>query len=136
MLDGISIANSNLYQPITPTELTSQAEQSAKNEAQTVIKELREGEKTKLDKETEENKDEKTNAEGRYTDNEEEQQAQNDIQIVDKKKYKVKFNNLTDMVELIDYTTDNIVETISPGDLLNIISNSKNLSGILVDRKI
>ena len=40
------------------------------------------------------------------------------------------------MVELIDQKTGTVVETISPDDLVNLISKSMKPSGILVDKEI
>ena len=40
------------------------------------------------------------------------------------------------MVEMHDAITGEIVETVAPEDLINILSKSKIFSGVLVDRKI
>jgi uncharacterized FlaG/YvyC family protein len=40
------------------------------------------------------------------------------------------------MVELVDVRTGLVIETISPDDLVNLISKSKEASGVLVDRQI
>ncbi len=40
------------------------------------------------------------------------------------------------MVEMINNSTGEVLETITPDDLTNILSSSKVFSGILVDKKI
>jgi hypothetical protein len=133
-LDGLSFSNSGLFKITTPTEVALQVEQAAKTEAETIIKKIEEKEKIKPDLEGED--EEQQDLEGRDTQDETEEDEKGEITKEKIKKYKVKFNPLTDMVELIDKKTGLIIETISPEDLMNIISKTVKPSGILVDREI
>jgi len=135
-LDGLSFSNSGLFRIVTPTEVAFQAEHAAQVQAETTIKKLDEKEKIKPDIEGD-NEDEERNLEGRHTDEDLEDEESDITKNEEKiKKYKVKFNSLTDMVELIDQKTGTVVETISPDDLVNLISKSMKPSGILVDKEI
>ena len=134
-LDGLSFSNSGLFKVVTPMEIALQAEQAAQAQAETSIKRPEESEKVKAGLEDE---NQQGNKEGRDTEDDESQDddtgfLENHEKI---KKYKVKFNPLTDMVELIDQKTGTIIETISPDDLVNLISKTVKPSGILVDREI
>lgn len=135
-LDGLSFSSSAFFRPITPAEVALQVEKIAQNQAETVIKKTEEGEKIKSDSENDEDESSK-NSEGRNTEDESEDDNSNIFLSQEKiKKYKVKFNSLTDMVELIDQKTGSVIETISPNDLMNLLSKSAKPSGILVDREI
>lgn len=135
-LDGLSFSNSGLFKLVTPTEIALQAEHAAQSQAETAIKKIEEKEKIKTDLENDQDQENK-NLEGRETDEQlSEEEAgvfQNQENI---KKFKVKFNYLTDMVELVDQKTGKIVETISPDDLINLVAKSIKPSGILVDKEI
>ncbi|EKE02024.1 MAG: hypothetical protein ACD_20C00435G0013 [uncultured bacterium] len=134
-LDGLSFSNSGLFKVINPAEVALQAEQRAQAQAETVIKKLEEKEKLNPDVE-DESEDRQRDLQGRESNDSEEK----DSEFLEKqekiKKYKVKFNSLTDMVELVDQKTGTIVETISPDDLINLISKTVKPSGILIDREI
>ena len=137
-LDGLSFSNSGIYKIPTPMEVALLAEQSSQVQSETVIKKTEKSDEVKTDL-GDNYLDEKTNAEGRETGEEEEDNqnesfnSETDIDIM---KYRVKFNQSNDLVELIDRTTGSIVETIAPKDLLSLISKSKGASGILVDKQI
>lgn len=134
-LDGLSFSNSGLFRVMTPVEMALQAEQTAQSQAEISVKKLEEKEKIKADIEDDDNQHQ--NLEGRDT---EENSQDDDSSVLENhekiKKYKVKFNPLTDMVELIDQKTGIIIETIAPDDLVNLISKTIKPSGILVDREI
>lgn len=133
-LDGLSFSNSGIYKIPTPIEVAAMAEQSSQVQSEIIIKKTEKSEETKSDF-GDNYLDEKTNAEGRETGDDEEDN-QNESFEINAVKYKVKFNQSTDLVELIDEITGEIVETITPTDLLSLISKSKGASGILVDRQI
>ena len=138
-LDGLSFSNSGLYKIITPTEAFAQVEQVAKQQSETLIKKTESSENIKSELK-EKGKDEDTDLQGRDTEDNDEPDESGNSGFLDNhekiKKYKVKFNQLTDMVELVDHKTGFVVETISPQDLVSLISKSKGSSGILVDREI
>jgi|GEM_PF-2227766 len=137
-LDGLSFSNSGMYKLTVPTEVNDQVKQISEVQAQTVIKKPEESEKLKS--ELESDKDQHKDLEGRNTDEDTREGQENaeaeDESYLYKNKYKVKFNQTTDMVELVDQNTGSVVETISSKDLVNLMSKSKGPSGILVDEKI
>lgn len=133
-IDGVSFQNSG-FQNVNPAEAFVQAEASSKAEAEKKIKEPDKSDETKSD--SEENEDEDRDLQGRDTDDDEENDPDRLERILqNNKKFSVKFNSSTEMVEMIDTASGNIVETIAPEDLINILSNTKAFEGILVDRKI
>lgn len=138
-IEGVSFQNSG-FQNTAPAEAAHQAENLAKAEAQKKIKEPTEADKPQADSE-ENDEEQDRDLEGRDTSDDDSDDQQNDPDKVkkflqDEKKYSVKFNSSTEMVEMIDIASGKIVETISPDDLINILSNSKAFAGIFVDRKI
>jgi len=137
-IEGVSFQNSG-FQNVTPGEAQDQAKDLSKAEAQKRIKEPTKPDETKAD--SEENDDEeKKDLEGRDTSDDESEQedgaAKAKKYLQDEKKYSVKFNSSSEMVEMIDVASGKVVETIAPEDLINILSNSKAFAGIFVDKKI
>ncbi len=134
--DGISFSDSG-FKVNLPSEIALQAEMSAQTHAKTIIKKPEESQKVKPDgeraKQDSQGKDSQEDEEDEFLD-------ENSPEFINKskktKKFKVSFNQSNDMVELIDRKTGKIIETISPNELLNLISKSKTASGILVDRRI
>lgn len=132
-LDGLSFSNSNYFRIATPGEIANQAEHLAQVQAETNIKKPEEKEGVKPDLE-ENYEDQEQDLQGRDSDEESDGSVFEDEEKI--KKYKVKFNQISDMVELVDRKTGLVIETISPSDLLSLISKSKGASGILVDKEI
>lgn len=137
-LDGLSASNVGIHRLITPMETTLLVEQAAKNLAEETIKKTEKSAKSK-DSLQEDNEDAERDLQGRDTrdiyENSKEDSATPQKKGKNFKKYKVKFNSSNDMVELIDKQTGEIIETITPDDLIGLISSSINPAGILVDRK-
>jgi len=140
-LDGLSVSNLGLFKSVSPAEVMQEAAKLAQAQADQSIKKINESDSAALNPDKE-NKDEATNYEGRENsgknneEDNEENNNNNDLQENKFKKYKVHFNRITDMVELIDNATGRIVETIAPNDLVSLISKSKNPSGILIDKEV
>lgn len=140
-LDGLSFSNSGMYKIPNPMEAALLVEQSAQAQAEVAIKKTEKGEKLK-NQTSEENLDEETNAEGRYTDDNDNNDSNQNMESSDSEthvnmlKYRVSYNQATDSVELIDRKTGYMVESISPKDIMGLISKSKGASGILVDKQI
>jgi len=136
--DGISFTEAG-YKITLPSELNLQAEMSAKTQAQTFVKKLDESHKVQPDSKNKKNP-QKQNSKEEENNNEEEFSDENSPEFINKskkiKKFKVSFNQSNEMVELIDRESGKIIETISPNDLLHLVSKSKTASGILVDRRI
>lgn len=135
-LDGLSFSNSGLFRVISPAEIALQAEQQAQAHAETAIKKLEEKEKLHADTENDSEEEKHRDLQGRDPDDSQEEKSEFFEKQEKIRKYKVKFNSLTDMVELVDQKTGNVVETISPDDLINLISKTVKPSGILVDKEI
>lgn len=137
-LDGLSFSNAEMYRAVTPLDISIQAENINHVNQETTIRKINEADKSNPDVESSD-EDARNDLAGSYND--EEQDDNNEQKsFIDRKenvkKYKVKFNRQTEMVELVDIQKGVVVETITPDDLINIISKSKDASGILVDRKI
>lgn len=135
--DGISF-NEAGYKITLPSEMNIQTELASKAEAKTFVKKLDESHTVNPDGKNKKNQDGQNQK--KEKDGENESFDENSPEFINKsqkaKKYKVSFNQLNDMVELIDRQTGNIIETIAPNDLLSLVSKSKTVSGILVDRRI
>lgn len=136
--DGISYIDSG-HKIVPPAEKNIQAEMYSQVEAKTFIKKLDESHKIQQDGKNKKKQDNQKSSKEK-NDSNEEFYDDNSAELSNKstkiKKYKVSFNQSSDMVELIDKETGNIIETISPNDLLGLVSKSKTISGILVDRRI
>ena len=134
--DGISFTDSG-YKITLPSEMNIQAEMSSQTQAKTFIKKLDESHKVQSDGK---NKQNAKNQDFQKEQDEEDLSDENSPEFLNKSKkiskFKVYFNQSSDMVELIDRETGKIIETISPNDLLSLVSKSKTASGILVDRRI
>ena len=135
-IDGVSFSNSG-FNITNPTEVNVQMEVAAAKEAEKKIKEADKSDKTKGD--SEENEDSERDLQGRDTqgesDNEEDSKDLNNINRKNKK-FKVKFNPSSQMVEMQDANSGEVIETITPEDLIKVLSKSKAFSGVFVDRKI
>lgn len=135
-MDGVSFSNAG-FKIVSHAEVNVQAEAIAKTEAETDIKKLDKADETKADPNDEENED--GDLQGRdSSDNEDEETDPEQLEevISKKKKFRVKFNASTEMIEMLDSITGNIIETVSPEDLINLLSKTKVFSGVFVDRKI
>jgi uncharacterized FlaG/YvyC family protein len=136
--DGISFTDA-AYKITLPSERNIQAEVASQAEAKTFVKKLDESHKVDQDGKNKKEQEEKKKEEEEKQENLE-SQDESSADFVKKsekiQKYKVSFNQNNEMVELVDRKTGKIVETISPNDLLTLVSKSKSASGILVDRKI
>jgi len=135
--DGISFTEAG-YKITLPSEMNIQAEMSAQTQAKTFVKKLDGSHKVQPD--NKKKKDSQNQNAQEEKNNEEEFSDENSPDFINKskkiKKFKVFFNPLNEMVELIDRESGKIIETISPNDLLRLVSKSKAASGILADRRI
>lgn len=59
-----------------------------------------------------------------------------DYSLDETKKYVVKLNPITQLVELIDSESNSVIETIAPNDLIKLVYKLNSASGILVNKKI
>lgn len=137
-IDGVSFSNTG-FNIINPHEVNMLAEGLANKEAEKKIKEANKSDETKADSdEDEENKD--RDLQGRDTQENEEQGTENRENLTEitakDKKFLVRFNSSNEMVEMIDAKSGAVLETVSPEDLIKLLSKSKAFSGVFVDRKI
>ena len=123
-IEGVSSQNSGFYQ-INPTEVNFQAEAVSKTEAEKRIKAPNKSDETKSD--SEENEDQHRDFYGKYSDDEDPaNDSQNFEQLLqDNKKFKVKFNSSTEMVEMIDIISGDVVEFWKTGCVNNYLSTLK-----------
>lgn len=135
-IDGVSFSNSG-FNITNPHEVNVLAEGLSNKEAEKRIKEANKSDKAKS--ESEESEDKERDLQGRDTqdETENEEDYENIKHLTEKnKKFLVKFNPSTEMIEMQDAKTGNIIETVTPEDLLKLLSKSKAFSGVFVDRKI
>lgn len=137
-LDGFSMTNLGLHKELTSSQLATNAEVLAAKGTERSIKtvnDLSSKQRTR-NKEFEEEdeipvyyfeEDEKEDNQG-----EGKEKKQNS----EPKKYTVKLNNKTQLIELVDLERNRVIETISPNDLIKLVSKLSSTSGILVNRKI
>ena len=136
-LDGFSMKNISPHNELTSAQLSNNAEALALKGTQRTIKDvegLAEKQKTKT-------KDFEQEDEGVYYifEKDEEEQGQSHFQQQKRdphKQYKVRLNNKTQLIELVDTEQNKVIETILPNDLIKLISKLNETSGILVNRKI
>ena len=140
-LDGFSMANLGLHKEFTSAQLASNAEALAKRGTEHSIKNI-DGMDQKQKIERKNSDDESEGFEFSYYDDEEEESTAEDENTDQQasqrqqKKYNVKLNNDSQMIELIDTENNSIIETISPSDLIKLVSKLNSASGILINRKI
>jgi len=136
--DGISFTDPG-YKITPSSEINIHAEMSSQTEAKTFIKKLDGSHKVQPDGNKNKQNSKEHDSQKKEKD-EDDSFEENSPEFINKskkiKKFKVSFNQVNDMVELIDRETGKIIEAISPNDLLNLVSKSKTASGILVDRTI
>lgn len=133
-MDGLSFTNLGNFKIISPGEVTIQTELFSKVQADNVTKKINETDKTEKDKEREKNK--KRDLQGRYIDDEDNETENLSEMEKNLKKYTVRLNSTTNMVELVDLKKGKVIESILPDDLMKIVSKTRSPSGILVDRQV
>lgn len=145
-LDGFSIANLGLPNEFTSAQMAKQAEQLALKESEIIIKNVNEAAKedgvkrkersNKEDELAEKFKKKKKQQEEDSKQREKDQLLEKEFENKDPREYSVRINPNTNLVELYNNKEKKIVETISPDDLMHLISKLSSVSGILVNRKI
>lgn len=143
-LDGFSIGNLGLNTNVTSAQLTSQVEHLALKESEIKIKdvtELADGTGVKRKEEDSENSNQfndgfKKNEEDEHEDSSPSSIDEKEIEGKDLKDISVRLNSETGLIELYNNKEERILETISPKDLMSLVSKLNSASGILVNRKI
>lgn len=140
-LDGFSMGNIGLPQKRTSAQMASESEKIALKGANRDIKDVeeleskRKSKRKSFDEENEEpvyyfEKDENEDEDDDYDDGEMPTFSKSP------KSYTVRLNNKTQLIELVDLDSGTIIETITPTDLVKLVSKLSSTSGILVNRKI
>lgn len=137
-LDGFSMANLGLKKELTSAQMANNAEVLATKGTGIAIKhinDLSSKQKTR-NKEFEEEEEIPVY----YFEDDEKDENGNEgkekKQKEESKRYTVKLNSKTQLIELIDLEKQMIIETISPNDLIKLVSKLNSTSGILVNRRI
>ena len=144
VLDGLS-NNQGKYIPPTTLETHTQLKAKSKESAQRYLKEV---EDSHLFKKVD--PDEKRERKKRYVltlehakellENEENDHEleliMNEKEEETKLNYSIKFNKEKKVVEITNNSNSDVIETISPDELLNVLAKAKSISGIFVDRKV
>lgn len=139
-LDGFSMANLGLHKEFTSAQLANNAEKLAKKGTELSIKNI-EGLVNKQ-KITRKDHDDEDRYEPAYDDEDDDDSNENnetedeDDKNQGSKRYNVKLNKNSQLIELIDTENNQIIETISPTDLIKLVSKLNSTSGILINRKI
>ncbi|MDD3593791.1 MAG: hypothetical protein PHX18_04085 [Candidatus Gastranaerophilales bacterium] len=145
-LDGLTNANFALYRPVAPSETAHQAEVESKQRAEVYLKTVEQAEKdAKINPDEKKEKDNKKKQLAIKKTNELIEQDDDekileltleDGESVEELKYTVKFNSVKKIIEMIDVTTNKIIQEVSPEELLMVLDKAKSASGMFVDKKI
>lgn len=129
-LDGFSMRNLGAYQGTVPSShLSFDSKQLAKVGKEKQIQDVDELEKwEKINSED----NEEYSGSGGYSEgqDDDEENEQNE------RKFHVKLNPNTNLVELYDIRTNTLIETMTPQELMILIKNLNSASGIFVNKKI
>ena len=130
-LEGFSMKNLGAYHANIPSShLSFDAKENAKIGHEKQIKNVDESEKwEKINNDD----SEEYSGTGGYSDgntNKDENEDETD------KKFDVKLNPQTNLIELYDTENNKLIETITPQELITLIKNLNSASGILVNKKI
>lgn len=145
-LDGFSMGNLGLNTEMTSAQMTNQAEHIALKESEIKIKDVTElaednGVRRKEDEEDSNGKNSFDDGFKKKNNNNEENEKQNILNEIDfenknPNEFSVRINPETELIELFNNKDEQILETITAKDLMELISKLDNASGVLVNRKI
>jgi len=143
-IDGFAMSNLGLNRDLTAaSQLMTQTEFSIAKEAEVKVKDVSNAASKQEIKDKE--GDGSNGGSLAFSKNEEEESEDEEIKSRfdehefenrDPKEFSVRINQSSDMIELYNNTTKNVVETISANDLMGLISKLNSASGILVNKKI
>ena len=129
-LEGFSMRNLGAYQGSVPSShLSFEAKELAKVGRDKQIKDVEELEKWER---IDENDSEEYSGTGGYSQPQDDDEEEND----ENKKYSVRINPDSKMVELFDIKQGIVVQTMTPQELMILIKNLNSASGIFVNKKI
>lgn len=149
-LDGLSLGNIGIVRDILPGEIQLQIKEA--NALQQAVKKIEQAESDKLDpdkrkdKEQQKKKQEEEAQKRAYKKTVENLSEKHKSYIEDldqvinrtenKREYKVVYNSIKEIVEIIHLKTGQVSETLTLEELKAFIMKVKNPLGIIVDRKI
>ena len=147
-MDGLSIANTGAIKEQTSAEYAAKTEQAVINDPTNSAKQVQGTSSNQRVREKEEEENEgqsnKNNLNDTFEDGlvEEPEQQEEDsgIAIEDienpNKDFYVKLNVKDDIIELYDSSSDRLIETISGGELGQLVQKLNMASGIFVNKKV
>lgn len=144
-LDGFSMANLGLNSDLTSAQMANQVEKLAQKGTEFKIKDVSElaqegGVKRREEQQEGKNNFNKGSKEKKKNDDDKNLKqdvlSEKDFENKDPREFSVRINPDTELVELFNNKNEKILETITPTDLMSLISKLDNASGILVNRKI
>ena len=148
-MDGLSMANSGALREATSADMTNRTEQVIQKDAtndpkmvQTTsanarVKEKEDEEETPKQKQQE--KEDEEDIQDSFVESETDFQTEEfHIEDLDNpnKDFYVKLNAKDDIIELYDSVTDRLIETISGGELRELVKKLNMASGIFVNKKV
>lgn len=142
-LDGFSMGNLGLNTDMTSVQMASQVEHLAQKGTEFKIKNITESTEEGGVKRKEEQSEQKNEFNDGFKKKQNPKDDENknaliekDFENKDPKEFSVRINPETELVELFNNKEEKILETITPKDLMELISKLDGASGILVNRKI
>lgn len=143
-LDGFSMANLGLNIDLTSAQMANQVEKLAQKGTEFKIKDvselIQEG-GVKRREEQSDNKKRFNDGFGKKNKDDDKNEKQDvlsekDFENKDPREFSIRINPDTELIELFNNKNEKILETITPKDLMGLISKLDNASGVLVNRKI
>ena len=148
-MDGLSMSNTGALKESTSADLANRTEQVIQSDAtndpkmvQTLSTNRRVKEKEdeeEAPKQKQQEKEQQEDIEDSYVEAEEEFQKE-EFHIEDlenpNKDFYVKLNAKADIIELYDSASDRLIETISGGELRELVKKLNMASGIFVNKKV
>ena len=131
-LEGFSMRNIGAYQGTVPSShLAYEAKELVKVGRENQVKDVNELEKwERIDEE----ESEEYSGTGGYSEGMDEEEDKKEYD--EEKKYSVRINPDSNLIELFDTEKNEILETITPQELILLIKNLNSSSGIFVNKKI
>lgn len=153
-MDGLSMANTGALKESTSAEYTNRSEQAIASDPSNNAKQVQNLETNRAVREKDEEEESpkqhghaKQEAEEEFQDGFVEEQKEEDdesynpdfnIEDLDNpnKDFYVKLNAKDDIIELYDSSSDKLIETISGGELQELVKRLNMASGIFVNKKV
>ena len=152
-MDGLSMANTGALKESTSAEYTNRSEQAIASDPSNNAKQVQNLETNRAVREKDEEEEnqkqhghgknepaEEEFQDGLVENTKEEESINQDFNIEDldnpNKDFYVKLNAKDDIIELYDSSSDKLIETISGGELQELVKRLNMASGIFVNKKV